>query len=909
MRLSLNEATRLLLSGKQLAWSKYGTHKNGSIALDKPEQRRLLEFLLDADSSKVAEGSETLFEGLLDAWQNDDYDPGIEKSEEDGEHGTQSWLLDRVEASGFGGLTVFDGQPFDFYIGGSNWCLEGQNGSGKTSLASAILWALTGKYSRGHDGPMDVPDHREDVKDNDGKKIGTWPPLAAYPTQVSDLARKAEVWVRLTFKAQNGETATAYRCMISPPSGPTQNEQQIDDRLNTAVRVAEISVLMPARLAWIGFGKSSDSLYDAVKQLTGLDQLADIADGCSAFGNANRRFMKYAKDQYIDKYVERFNENTAVASQLAERFDIKIPDNITLAAENAGEIIRRAAEEASKAAGTHLVILKSEIPATVDTATVEGRSAVKAAVNAARGLVSQATKSITLFQTWRAMTDAAADEKFADLPGVSEAAKSQLAEGLVWHERQTADNKLRLKALAAQSFLAVKDGDSNCPLCGSLLDDDKKRPLAAELEELKAAASVAERTIGDVCRGIHETIDAAVPSQIREHRVAIDAMDPPVAYRSAMHDTFVAAAPFDDLLTGISAFAAATIEVQAEALPRFTYPAFSSAAEEPESVLKLRREIHALERLIGLIGWWKAHRHAFVAAWGQLIGNQGADGSFQDESIEAKLAVLERALDNAQPLDDISRHLSKAELAQREWAQINAMQEARKAVAEALSPLKAMRHLVAAETSRTIAELSGTIGIICDRIRLRERLSYEESVVERKQVNVTGSFSPGMRIDAALVANTSWSRAILWSFIFALREETLNAMGFNPLPLVVLDDPQGTFDPRNKRKWAEELVRCAKMPRSDLLTSQLILMTHERSFYQMVIAYEKLDAQQGLIGGVDKTSGVVTIANGGELERAYNEANDNNDDAKAREYIRKVRVYCEDLLKFMLRGEGNEVPI
>ncbi len=78
MRLSLNEATRLLLSGKQLAWSKYGTHKNGSIALDKPEQRRLLEFLLDADSSKVAEGSETLFEGLLDAWQNDDYDPGIE---------------------------------------------------------------------------------------------------------------------------------------------------------------------------------------------------------------------------------------------------------------------------------------------------------------------------------------------------------------------------------------------------------------------------------------------------------------------------------------------------------------------------------------------------------------------------------------------------------------------------------------------------------------------------------------------------------------------------------------------------------------------------------------------------------------------------------------------------------------
>ncbi|HKM81391.1 MAG TPA: hypothetical protein VJY15_10580, partial [Candidatus Acidoferrum sp.] len=27
-----------------------------------------------------------------------------------------------------------------------------------------------------------------------------------------------------------------------------------------------------------------------------------------------------------------------------------------------------------------------------------------------------------------------------------------------------------------------------------------------------------------------------------------------------------------------------------------------------------------------------------------------------------------------------------------------------------------------------------------------------------------------------------------------------------------------------------------------------------------------------------------------------------------REYIRHVRVYCEDLLKFMLRGEGARVP-
>ena len=33
-----------------------------------------------------------------------------------------------------------------------------------------------------------------------------------------------------------------------------------------------------------------------------------------------------------------------------------------------------------------------------------------------------------------------------------------------------------------------------------------------------------------------------------------------------------------------------------------------------------------------------------------------------------------------------------------------------------------------------------------------------------------------MRIDAALVANTSWLRAILWAFVLALRDQTIEAL-------------------------------------------------------------------------------------------------------------------------------------
>jgi hypothetical protein len=60
MGISLAEATGLLLLGKKVTWNKFKNHRAGSIVLDKPEQRRLLEFLLGADSNHVASGDESL---------------------------------------------------------------------------------------------------------------------------------------------------------------------------------------------------------------------------------------------------------------------------------------------------------------------------------------------------------------------------------------------------------------------------------------------------------------------------------------------------------------------------------------------------------------------------------------------------------------------------------------------------------------------------------------------------------------------------------------------------------------------------------------------------------------------------------------------------------------------------------
>ena len=259
--------------------------------------------------------------------------------------------------------------------------------------------------------------------------------------------------------------------------------------------------------------------------------------------------MKYAKDQGIENYERRFADNIASAKQLAEEFDFKLPETIGLGEKDMDETLKEAAKLASEGAGKHLETLKSEIPAAIDTSTADGRNAVKTAVSSARGLVTQGPKAIPLFQTWKALTDAATDADFANLPAALETAKANLKKGLEWHDRQTADGKLRLKALAAQSFVPVKDADANCPLCTSPLDDEKKRALAVELEELKSNADAAERKIADVCRSIQEAVTATVPVAIRNSRTIIDKMDPAEAYAAAMQEKFVMDEPFSNVLT------------------------------------------------------------------------------------------------------------------------------------------------------------------------------------------------------------------------------------------------------------------------------------------------------------------------------------------------------------------------
>ena len=910
MTVSLAEVTKSLLSGSTLSWPKFESHKAGTITLETPGARRLFEFLRNQKPATVAMADGSLFDDLISAWEDEESDPTTSSVPALEGRAGGSWRLGLVEACGYGGLTMSAEKVFSVQINGENWCLEGQNGSGKTAFVSAIIWAMIGQRIREQDGLVDDGGQRAPVLDEHGAQIGTWPPIAAYPPAPADLETDAEVWVRLSFKNENGDTAVAYRKVRSPVDGDPIVEESIDPRLLIAPQLIETGLLMPARLSHIGFGDKSQSLYEAVKLLTGLDQLADIADGAARFTHKGQRFLKFAKDQGIDQLKNQFDESIVKARVEAIKLEINISKLHDLGREGLIDELRETAKAASKQAGENLAKLQKDIAADIDTGEAAGRAKIQKAVGAARAVLNQGIDGVDVFQSWAALKGAADDNKFQNLPEKVGAAQDDLAEALKWHQRQLDDQKLRLKALAAQYFIPPCDSDAiaECPLCESELTTEEQKALASELAQLKTHAKAAERKLEDACAAIEKELRQSLSAQLRARFDLLSIMDPRDAYVSAALDRFASNPPFSDVLVGIAGQAESTVAQQKMDLPKFSYPDFGADMDSaPQSEIELKRFIHSLERLISLAAWWTKHRQAFVDAWFGLIGKEDEEGNWPAKCIEIYLRELEQAVEEAEPLDALSKHLTAAADAAESWSKIQEKQKIRETIAEALVPLKELRHLVGAETARSISTLSDRIKSILSRIHLQERLSYEDASLAKKSVNVEGSFNSGMQIDAASVANTSWLRAILWAFVMALREQTTNTLDANPFPLVVLDDPQKTFDPRNKRKWAEELARVANINPSEKDGMQLLIVTHERQFAQCLMNHEKLKAQQGLLAAVNEISGVCTFVNGSCLERAYKDAKAANDDGLAHKYVADVRIYCEDLLKFVLRAEGPDI--
>lgn len=902
-RLTKSEIERLLLSGNDVEW-RDTNGKGQRLVLTTAKSRRLLAYLLTSNIRKPTGLPLSFINGLSTAYQAN-LDPAATHAESPASaKSTNSWRLTSILTEGFGGLNSWQGDPFSFDFDGKSLLLEGPNGSGKSSLVGAVLWALSGERPR--DQTNVSANEMCPVFSSVDKPAGQWPPIACYPPSVHDLNSPAHVRVELTFQNSEGSISKVERTLqgdqVTSHTEPTFYLPSI---------LIETGLLMPARMSQLRLDEGHGRLTDAVQKLTGLDDLASIGLLVDGLCHQSREYRSYKrKDLQIGR--NNFAEALSEARAALTPVDVEVPEFLPRdTAEEDGPMSTFGKQLVVRAAELTQVI-SGDLAESLDLSSPKTQQQVIGSLAAAKDQVEAGIEGLEAWKFLQSIAQALTPEASSVIKVALSKAASDTQEAIHLLERSTADTKFQLKALAAKWHKDHEAGSvENCPLCERGLQDFPS--LANELEELRSVGDAAARSFDDNVNSISANLDAATPTLKTKFDKSILTLNPQTLLLDALRADFVSGERYDKYLVRFGVL----VQIALSNAPLSEHQSPKSEPEHHHIGLldKVSEKMAILEKLLVLADWFNTHSTDWKSWWNSLAGSdpvsletttdqtvEQADPA-ERETLSSHISRLSEALATADPYRTAAAAMRRAWSTGKTVTEIEVEVNERTEIAEHLQPLKNLKPLCEAVARDAIEELSDRISELLDRIHLTEELRFRSAQLKRKDgLIVRGEFTAGLQIDATLVANTSWIRAVLWAFLFALREEAVEQLGFDGFPVLVVDDPQSTFDAQHRHMWARYIVDLQNGP-SEI---QLLLTTHDEDFLGL-IKVDGIEGKQALIGRSGSRKNPVSIYEGESLDREWAKALEENSPNAAVSYMISVREYVEGMLKLMLRGEDSNI--
>lgn len=901
-RLTRSEIEAKLLAGDQLTW-KDATGKSQTMALGEPSERRLFAFLLSSKVRAPTQLPPDFVSGLMAAYGATD-DPAIDATTQAAISSAGPWRLYSIETENFGGLNVWGGPTFKFCFDCDSILFDGPNGSGKSSLVGAILWALSDDRPR--DQALAPADHRQPVFGDDDKQIGDWPPIACYPPTQADLANTPDVRVKLVFRDESGAEATAERTLSAGVTVYHENPH-----IAIPPILLEAGLLMPARLSALRFESGKSRLTEAVQKLTGLDDLIAIGALADGLCHKGREFQSHRRKEFdserlkFDNAVQQARKDLAKTGTPVPEFKPEDTDN------KDGPLAKFGKEIKDKAAKLTEVV-SGDLTEGLDLGSSSVQHQIIAAIEAAKAETKSGITGLTGWNSLKTICDAFGASAHASLVEAIAAAGQNLAEARALAKRSEEDARFQLKAVAAR-WCEEHDLLSalQCPLCTSGLGDD--HPLWADLEELRAAGEAATRTFEDNLARINANLTQAIPAALRTRNADVLAWEPCKSLAISVRSAFVEKPQTAQILSKFCAL----VETALQKTPGVDLAAIAT----PEDAVE--RNIAVAERLIALASWFKGNSQSWQKWWSELA-QEVAPAAIEDsasaisgddlfapsdppqprESLSSHLERLSDAVSKAEPYSDAAISLTQAWKAGVAASALQKEIKKREDIGERLAGLKSLVPLSECVARDAIEGLSGRMGELLERTLITESLKYKEARLLKKQgLVIRGGLATGLLLDATLIANTSWLRAVLWSFLFSLRAEAIEQMGIDPFPILIFDDPQLTFDLTHRHRWAQVVASLQNSP----VPNQLLMTSHDNSFIELAKAAGGISGRQVLIGSAGPDLGHIGLFEGDELVRAWVTAKKANTPKAGQDYIAEVRRYVEGLLRLMLRDEAHNV--
>ena len=711
---------------------------------------------------------------------------------------------------------------------------EGRNGSGKTSLINAIVWALTGEVLR----PQREPEAAEDFDcwvaptgSSTEQTTHKLSPLTPMPNV--ELYRPdqpwvpADTWVELTFVDETGAELPVIRRSQSRTSQGKLRETPPDLSVLSVDPIAlRIGTIMPGLLPLIKVGSESE-LGRAVSQLTGLSALVDLAEHVrraktkiekefvkTKMGDRNRADQDFgtAKDDLekvllahpslkaaqpipqpsddkaiertLDEITQHFEGAKAAAFDsardiLGERFDPANPALLSDLEKNIGRALERVSQPQSLLSAGRLTALRRLKPEQLDAAAARIREI---------------------------LTEAKTLDALAQNP--STAARARLYARVATWIADHPDPQRK---------------DDTCVVCGGdlehALDPVTGRPVQSHLHDAASDAALLSQTLGRWAENVQGDLLRSMPDALRNEMVTDLPAHPCDLLRTAIVDELFGFEPFSGVLGDLKKQTASAFdEIVKDRAP----VAAPSVVELPKGCQTLVQTLKRLDCSIRFARWGRDNDALAREIVAGVLGRVPEEGEAKDKAtLAGKLLDLEATVKAAKPVSDalVQSARLKQHLQTRRAAETRLSEYA--IAGSALGNLAGLGQLADEQVNLLRKTLRAEAAAWRSRIYLGAFPDTAHQLVDtgmgRKGELDLVVQAGGVSAPAQHVTNASALRASLVAFFFAFWEYVLKERG--GLTTLVLDDPQELLDDENRERFASALLKLVDAHAQLIVTS------------------------------------------------------------------------------------------
>lgn len=809
--------------------------------------------------------------------------------------------LGKIRASNFRGLQCFGGPEFEYDFSGKTYLLTGLNGTGKSSIIGAIVWALTGQLIWDRTEPSFPPklelglNQKEVSSSNVVVFKKNWPSEVALPESVQGSYPEPTCWIELE--------------LVPMPTGaPILIKRELKPRTASSIVTGlpdldplsiELSTLMPGRVNHIKFDESS-KVAEILMTISGLDRINQI--GIFSKG------IKGSFTRVINDKKESIKKKNNYLTDIANKIRDKMPEDLKNIYEGIGQHERNPINRVTLKQFWLKEIIQQRLSSLVDILKLESEpNEQKIEAIAKQIMVANSVLISDIPDNWAAIKNLIdAGENWTE--GISRNWNKALDEVILdlntavkWYiaKKNTIDLQMKLEAA---KLLPENTELDECLLCKQVLP--KNHPLRSELKRYKDASEMASKSLTDICTTLQRRLEKIIPQKFT------DISSDPLSLQIKSDFELTLRKYISDELQPL---AEAAISALKETLDKWHDVIIPTLPEELNLLLRNKHEDEELYNIIRPFIKWigDALKKIDKVIWAQSNLSSGINdlnkvlgfsGSTSDSTFIAILKRAQNVAESAKPIQEAVTMLSGVHGDIKEITTLSDEVKKAECVRDALQSLEQLSLLADTVLEEDMEQIESKLQYYYSLLYNDDKFPVRKIQPVRSGRNLAFHFWVEHRsvlVEAAPILNSSRIRALLWSYIFGLSDISKKRTNSDWLDFCVIDEPLTSLDQEHCRSFASVVFN----KKSD---KQYIIASHDIRWPKELQRLEDNDLKfcdvKGLaarnVVALDNWTSTV-FENWSEWEK------DKKNIEKGRDSIWSARVWCEEELKDLLVWASN----